>query len=390
MNRRTILASAVFASLTVCLICRFCKSDRVAFLDSDAPCQNNVGVPVQTDERLLNPGSVLSDESQDVPQTEDATILTTYPDSIWGLFRAENNDRFHEILHGFETKGALAPIDLFVCDENGDPIPGASVRFSWSTTAGIDHDKKIFGVTDESGHFSAEEQSIWMVGWRVEKEGYYAAYSNLELQAYATVQGWKERRWFRAPFPVTAVLHKKTHHRMTFREIKIHLPPVGVKFGFDLVEGLPTPPHGDGHASDIVFYEERSGNFDPRSTDDWFTSLHMEFPGDGNGVARFKMDDCSDLKSPRFAPDAGYDPAIESKGQALNGCYTDKDRIPPEDYLVVRIRSSIMKDGIVTNAIYGKMRGYWYVNGRKRLLTFWTWMNEKPNDLNLEDNSGRW
>lgn len=390
MNRCAILASAAFASLAAYLICRSCTSRRDTSLDIATPDQDAHRASAQVGVFHSDSVASLPDSPSATPKTEDVASLATYPDSIWGLFRAENNDRFHEILHGFETKGALAPIDLFVCDENGDPIPGASVRFSWSTTAGIDHDKKIFGVTDESGHFSAEEQSIWMVGWRVEKEGYYAAYSNLELQAYATVQGWKERRWFRAPFPVTAVLHKKTHHRMTFREIKVHLPPVGVKFGFDLVEGLPTPPHGDGHASDIVFYEERSGNFDPRSTDDWFTSLHMEFPGDGNGVARFKMDDCSDLKSPRFAPDAGYDPAIESKGQALKGCYTDKDRIPPDDYLVVRIRSATSADGTSTNSIFGKIRGEWRANGPKRLLTFRSWMNEEADDRNLEDDSGRW
>lgn len=390
MNRCAILASAVFASLSAFLISRSCTTKRNTYSSSDAPRQDDSGASAQVGVFHSDSVASLPDSLPTAPKTDNAANLATYPDSIWGQFRAKNNARFNEILHGFETKGALAPIDLFVCDENGDPIPGASVRFSWSTTAGIDHDKNIFGTTDESGHFSAEERSIWMVGWRVEKDGYYTAYSNLVLQTYATVQGWKERRWFRAPFPATAVLHKKTHHKMTFRKIKVHLPPVGVKLGFDLVEGKPTPPYGEGKVRDIVFYEERGGNFDSRSTEDWFASLYIEFPGEGNGVARFKMDDCSDLKCPRFAPERGYAPAIKSVGRALNGHYTDNGRIPSDDYLVVKIRSSTSANGTSTNAIFGKTRGEWRVNGPKRVLKFWSWMNEEPGDRNLEDNSGRW
>lgn len=316
--------------------------------------------------------------------------LVAYPDSIWGQFRAQNNDRFHEILHGFETKGARAPIDLFVCDESGTPMPGACVRLSWSAKDGIDHETKIFGTTDASGHFSAEENSIWLVGWRVEKDGYYSAYSNLELRAYASLQGWKEGRWFREPFPATVVLRKKSPHKMPFREIKVQLPPVGIKIGFDLVEGKPTPPYGDGNTRDIVIWEQRRGNFDPRSTDDWFASLHLEFPGDGNGVAKFKMDDCSDLKCPRFAPENGYAPKLESAVRTLNGQYTESNRVQSDEYLVVRIRSETSTEGTITNAIFGKLRGEWRVNGPKRLLSFRSWMNPNSNDRNLEDSSGRW
>ena len=316
--------------------------------------------------------------------------MVKYPDSIWGKFREENPRRFHEILNDFETKGALAPISLFVCDEDGNPVPEAKVRFSFSAPKGLDHDKRVFGITDENGHFSAEERSIWAVGWRVEKEGYYAAYSNLELRAYATVQGWKERRWFRAPFPATAILRKKRPHKMLFREIEERMPSAEVKMGFDLVEGKPTPPHGDGHISDVVFYEEVGGPWGLRSTDDRFSSLHMKFPGDGNGVAKFPMDDTSDLKSPRLAPEVGYSPGIESVSRVVNGRYTEKDMIPPKEYLVVRIRCLLSDDGIVTNAIYGKLRGYWYVNGPKRLVSFRAWMNEEAGNRNLEDSSGWW
>ena len=334
---------------------------------------------------------VRSSEMQlNVPPAEDAIGLVGYHDSIWGRFRAQNTDRFNEILHGFETEGAMVPIDLFVCDEDGRPVPDASIRMSFSTSAGLDNDELIFGASDETGHFSAMERSIWQVGWRVEKEGYYTAYSNLVLRPYATIRGWEERRWFRTFFPVTAVLRRKTPHDMVFRRNEVYLPPQGEKLGFDLVDGKPTPPHGDGHVCDVVFWEERGGNFDPRSTEDWFASLHMEFPGEGNGVARFKMDYCSDLKCPRFAPKEGYSPMLESVGRSTNGRYSDAGRVPSDDYLVVRLRSSTSADGTSTNAIFGKIRGEWHVNGPKRLVSFRTWTNVEVGNRNLEDTSGWW
>lgn len=355
-------------------ICEKCQPHQ---MQGDGDSSSDLGIPPP-------------EKSSNVQIEDESSHSVIYPDSIWGSFREKNNDKFNEILHAFGAKGALAPITLHVRDEEGTPIPGAAVRVSFSTSAGLDHDKRIFGKTDEKGVFVAAEYSIWAVGWRVEKDGYYTAYSNLELRAYASVQGWKERRWFRAPFPATAILRKKTPHEMLFRTVEERMPPAGIKMGFDLIDGKPTPPHGDGHVSDVVFYEEVGGPWGLRSTEDRFSSLHIEFPGEGNGVARFKMDEYSDLKSPRFAPEGGYVPEIESVVRVLNRRYSDKDLIPPKNYLVARIRSSISQDGTVTNALYGKIRGYWYVNGRKRLLTFWTWMNEEPDERNLEDDSGRW
>ena len=338
----------------------------------------------------FDPVSDSRDGNPDKSHSTGPVDSAMFADSIWGEFRNENPHRFHEILNGFETKGAVASINLFVCDEEGRPVPDASVRLSFSTPAGLDHDKRIFGGTDETGHFLAEERSIWQVGWRVEKEGYYTAYSNLVLRPYATVRGWEERRWFRSAFPATAILRRKTPHDMVFRRIKVQLPPRGEKLGFDLVEGKPTPPHGDGQTSDIVFYEEREGNWSPKSTEDRFSSVHIEFPGEGNGAMVFPMDNRSDLKSPRQAPENGYLPAMESVSRVRDGHYTDTDQISPNVYLVVRIRSSMLKNGEFQRPIYGKIRGEWYVNGSKRLISFRTWMNEEAGNSNLEDTSGWW
>lgn len=346
--------------------------------------ENSSSLPAAKDKQQAGTDYILETISN------DSETSAKYADSIWGKFREENPGRFHEILNDFETKGALAPIRLFVCDEDGKPVSDAKVRFSFSTPEGLGHDKRVFGKTDETGYISAEELSIWAVGWRVEKDGYYSAYSNLVLRTCATVQGWENRRWFRRHFPVNALLRKKSPHEMSYHDVELSLPPVGEKIGFDLVEGKPTPPYGVGRVSDVVLCNEAQGKWEPRSTEDRHSSVHMAFPGNGNGVVQFPMDETSDLKSPRLAPETGYRSTIESVCRVVNGHYTEKDMIPPKDYLVVRIRCLLSDDGIVTNAIYGKMRGYWYVNGPKRLVSFRTWMNEETGNRNLEDTSGWW
>lgn len=130
MNRCAIMASAVFASLAAYLICRSCTTSRDTYLGIATPGQDAHCASAQVGIFHSNSVASLPDSTSTASKTEHAASIATYPDSIWGSFRAKNNGRFHEILHGFETKGALAPIDLFVCDENGDPISGASVRFS--------------------------------------------------------------------------------------------------------------------------------------------------------------------------------------------------------------------------------------------------------------------
>ena len=112
MNRYATLVSVVSGSLAAYLIYQSCKSNSATCPDHDTSAQ--------TDCFPQYYGASLQSSPSNDPKTQDAASLATYPDSIWGRFRAENNDRFNEILHGFETKGALAPIDLFVCDENGE------------------------------------------------------------------------------------------------------------------------------------------------------------------------------------------------------------------------------------------------------------------------------
>lgn len=325
------------------------------------------------------------------PQAEDTFPI--YADTIWNQeFRAENPKAFNDILDEFEARGALAPVSLTAIDEYGSPIPGASVRMSFSSPDGIDNPVIRSGTTDATGRFAAEARSIWSVGWIVEKEGFYSFRSNMVLRPYASIQGGKDRRWFRSPFPVVAILREKRNpHEMVFRNVKLPLPPPGETVGFDCLEGIPTPPHGTGKHADVEF----SAVFDPdewkpRSVQDRESVVRISFPGNGDGGMLTPVDEFSELHSPRLSPDDGYSGLLESTIRVVGGKYSKRDMIQPDQYILFRIRSELLPDGSTTNGLFGKMRGDWYVNGPKRLLGFRIWTNEEPGNRNLEDTSGWW
>ena len=330
---------------------------------------------------------------RDDESTVSPPASTVYPDSIWGQgFRDDNPKAFDEILGGFESRGALASMSLTVLDETGNPVPNASVRMSFSSPDGLDNAEVRTGATDSDGRFSAEANSIWSVAWVVEKNGYYAFRSNIVLRPYASVQGWKARRWFQKPFPVFALLREKqTPHEMAFRSIRVSLPPPGETMGFDLMEGKPTPPYGSGSTRDFEITETRSPHKrNPHSTEDWFSTLRLVFPNDGDGVVVFHRDDCSELKAPRFAPDDGYRSNLESTIRFKNGKFTEEEMIRSDEYLVFRIRSKTRSMDSNESAVFGKMCGDWHVNGNRRYISFRTWTNEETGARNLEDTSGHW
>lgn len=339
------------------------------------------------EENSFADGEVLDSEMERAPAS------AIYSDTIWDKeFRANRPKDFDNILTGFEVRGALSPIVLTAIDEKGSPVPGASVRLSFSSPDGIDNPVVRSGTTDAAGRFETEERSIWSVGWIVEKDGFYSARSNMVLRPYASLQGWEAGRWFRSPFPVIALLReKRTPHEMVFHNVRLPLPPPGETVGFDCLEGTPTPPHGTGKHVDIEF----SAFFDPdewgpRSVQDRESVVRISFPGNGNGGAVMPVDESSELHTPRLSPDDGYSDMLESTIRVADGQFSKREMIQPDQYILFRIRNEVLSDGSATNGLFGKMRGDWYVNGPKRLLCFRIWTNEEPGNQNLEDTSGWW
>ena len=101
------------------------------------------------EENSFADGEVLDSEMERAPAS------AIYPDTIWDKeFRANRPKDFDNILTGFEGRGALAPIVLTAINEKGSPVPGASVRLSFSSPDGIDN------PVVRSGHEASGDDAV--------------------------------------------------------------------------------------------------------------------------------------------------------------------------------------------------------------------------------------
>ncbi|MBR1608057.1 MAG: carboxypeptidase regulatory-like domain-containing protein [Kiritimatiellae bacterium] len=281
---------------------------------------------------------------------------------------------------------------MTVSDEDGHPVPSATVSLSFSRPGGEGEYSTIRGTTGADGLFRADGISCWDVVWRAEKKGYYSFSSNLVLRPFLSVSGKDSGRWFRSPYPLQAILAKKGNpHEMRFHDVEIPLPAHGETVGFDCLEGLPTPPHGKGKRVDVEFSDVSGTDaWKPRSRKNCEATVRISFPGPRNGGRTVPVDPSSESHSPRFAPDDGFSGVLESTVRIVEGKYSDRDVIPPDQYILFRIRNESLPDGTATNGLFGKMRGYWEASGPKRILRFKIWTNDEPGNRNLEDTSGWW
>ena len=347
--------------------------------------------------------------------------------SIWGSFRAENNDRFHEILHGFETKGALDGIGrnafsmgnssqllheepgedfydllyateengaevsvlLRVVDESGKAIPGVDVTafFSIGEHRRWKHEKKY--ITDSGGKTLISGRSLWSCGLSISKRGYYNGVTNILLGSYASRESLGKGRWSSIPIDVSmTMMEEQRPHEMDFAEHRISLPSDSEWYAYDLLRKSLLPPHGTGEVSDIVFWSDPPIPLQTQT--DSSRALKMAFPGISNGAVLCSENSSSRLRSPRMAPALGYTNELESAICIVNGKYANDHFIPKNQYLVIRIRSILDSKGEVCQSVYGKLRGDWFSNGPERIVSFRSWINSEPNETNLEDTSGYW
>lgn len=334
-------------------------------------------------------GEVASIQQSEPLRTPESPV---FPDAACNGLVKDDFQLYRELINHFETKGALASIVVIVVDENGNPVPSADVRVSFTRPGSESGHTVKSGTTDKNGRFPAEGLSCWNVIWDAEKDGFYSYSSNLLLRPFLSASGKSEGRWFQAPYSVRAILvRRETPHEMRFHDVKLPLPPPGQSIGFDLLEGVPTPPHGSGKQTDV----EITAIFDPddwkpRSRKDRESTVRLFFPGKDNGGVLTPMDESSELHTPRLSPNDGYASSLESIIRVADGRLSERDMIHPDQYILFRIRSERSPDGSPTNGLFGKMRGDWYVNGPKRLLRFRIWTNEEVGNRNLEDTSGWW
>ena len=369
-NKKTImlicLCSGLFALLVFCM--KSFDKDLIGASQHQQASLSNIGyfgIGKDINECLFESEAVVEDTIMNAHGTE--------------------NQYFDYLLQGFEREGADVEFYLLVIDEDGRPLTNANITVSH--TIGDGEEPNEYGRTDCNGHFHFKGLSNWAVGWSVSCDGFYEASSNIVLRPFATELGWKKRQWFKHPPTIQVTLKRKLRpHKMQYRNYLLAFPSNYESICVDICSGQVFSSSKTNAHVDVCF----------KSTpivwdaDDSSRTLTIVFPNPGDGAVLVHRDGNSSLHSPRFAPQTGYVSRWNSTMTIEQGRTLKDQLISSKDYLLFRIRSQMSVSGEVTNALYGKMRGDWFVNGKRRNLRFKTWINEECNDTNLEDLSNHW
>jgi hypothetical protein len=281
-----------------------------------------------------------------------------------------------------------AAFTLQVLDEQGQPLPGAEVRFGGGS-------KKNAQRTDEAGQVQWRGPKQGGPFYSVEREGFYPNWGNIQLEGEAEgvwpfrrLQPWNPTfttylRAVRNPIP----LYVK---RMA--GISIEVLRDGEPRGFDLQRGDWVVPAGGGAVTDFAM-QLVSGGHDGRSLTLW-----LRFPGEANGIQRVEADPHnagSLLRLPYHAPEQGYRPELALPvGDAYFPRLDDDRERQGRDNYFFRVRGRHDAQGRFAGALYGKVIGpirpFHDPRQNHRLVLYMHYgLNPTPDDTNLEFDPAR-
>jgi hypothetical protein len=260
-------------------------------------------------------------------------------------------------------------------NEDGTPFSGGTVNAGFNITTSYwsdgSKDRVETGVTDVNGVFVFRGKTIGEWGCGFDALGYYR-FSNGSTVGTNKANG----RW--EPWNPTYTLIAKKIVKpipMYAKRVETAIPDFNVALPYDLSVGDWVEPRGKGKIADIVF----SAKLDQRSESDYDYALTVSFSNMGDGIQTFDapLNFGSELKSPRYAPEEGYQPDYvqtrnRQPGQIERGNYAQDGN---RNYLL-RVRTVLDEDGKVKSAQYGKVYG--------DFLNFTYYLNPTPNDRNME------
>jgi hypothetical protein len=151
-------------------------------------------------------------------------------------------------------------------------------------------------------------------------------------------------------------------------------PALGQPIGYDLTVGDWVYAGHKGVKTDIVFQQWAYRN----SGADYEYKTKVSFPTNGDGIQVYRMkesDNGSELRTPHEAPPDGYQPELNKETSVHPGQAAKNDSDPNGIYFF-RVRTALDTNGIVTNALYGKIYG--------DFMNFTYFLNPTPNDRNIE------
>lgn len=166
---------------------------------------------------------------------------------------------------------------------------------------------------------------------------------------------------------------------------RLRIPEANQPIGYDLTVGDWVAPYGAGVLPDFVFSVNRNLAAGGKVFEGTLTTTFSN-PGDGI-MLMGGTDPHSEFKSPRFAPEMGYESKLVNRIGRVAVDEPIKESADRDRVYFFRVRTSIDEHGHVTSALYGKIYGdlrFDVINGSPAYLLFDYYLNPTPNDRNME------
>jgi len=274
-------------------------------------------------------------------------------------------------------------LEVQVVDKQGEAVENAQVIVNYPGR--ISGEGEVFRkLSDAEGRALFSGSSFLKLRVKVEKEGYY--YSQQEVTTFERVG----RKNVYSDQAVTLVLREvKNPVAMYAYRLDTQLQDTTKAKGFDLLKNDWVPPWGRGETADMLF--SITGFYNDKFNYD--STLLLEFPNKGDGIASFVAIEQSHFKSPYKAYGEGYTPSKQwRKSRYPNSDNSQKHTITNDvkhdaNY-IIRIRTVLDENGEVASALYGKIYGDFSFGGATEKVSYlksgFIYLNPVSNDRNLE------
>ena len=277
-----------------------------------------------------------------------------------------------------------AKLTVKVLDEEGVPQAGVLVTLNFMDPA-TRNNVPVEGRTTAEGLFSGEGFTDGVMGGGISKDGNYRG--GFPFHQFSDL---KNGRWEPWNAIYTTNLRPIVNPTAFYaRTGWFEIPAVGEPCGFDLEKGDWVAPHGTGLTSDLIISLKR--RYENRLDFDVRVMLRFSQPLDGIQEAQLPATGrYSAFKWPRHAPEAGYQPALETSFARSPRAGFTQTATEDQAYFF-RVRSTA-QNGYITSALYGKIKGGLQLapsNSKTCKIKLTYYLNPTPLDRNLEADPGK-
>lgn len=280
-------------------------------------------------------------------------------------------------------RGAQSKICFHVTDSSGNPIHDVRMQAYYSSSDAHLNDDSVDQLSDTNGLITAEGRTVGDMTYTLSKEGYYDTvgrhwfYRNRE----DCVRNGRWQPWNSTNTVI--IKERRNPTSMYSMNVDATIPIRDKPAGYDLEVGDWISPYGKGKVPDLWI------TYSADISDILTFSNRLVIAGNnqGDGFQRNEKEAWSSLVSSYEAPLDGYLPEVVLSVERTKNQIIKRELLGESEYLFVRSRTTLDKDGNISSARYSKIYGpIEYGDDEKGggIVRFIYFMNPTPNGRNME------